>query len=490
MTRVVTSITASDTEEMVSLANRAPTDLVELRLDALERIPDLSGLRARIAKQAIATVRSAGQGGRFQGSAEEHKRLLFEASEARFAFVDIEHDLPALMEVAASAAASGCGAVVSRHDLEGAAPEDEILGFLEEASRIGIAKYAARVAAPPDVLRMVSAALKAREADLRFTVMGIDDVTLRLFGSALGFALVYASHPESPPTAAGQLPGPALQTILAKIPAPLPSGSTHLFAIVGDPVGHSLSPAMQTAAFRTLGVDAAYVPIRVPADALPQAVAALRSLGVLGFNVTTPHKRGVVPLLDGLEGDASFLKAVNTVVVREGKLLGHNTDGRGALAALRDAGVAVKGARALVLGAGATAAAIGLSLRMAGAQLAIANRTPANAEGICKQLGAELYPFSPDALAPALSRAGIVINATPVGRDGKESVLPFASFRRDQVVFDVNYGAPSALLRRAAEAGAKTVSGEELLLQQGGFAFELFTGKRAPLHAMREALFP
>ena len=241
------------------------------------------------------------------------------------------------------------------------------------------------------------------------------------------------------------------------------TATTRLVALLGHPVDHSLSPRMQDAAFAARALDWAYVACDVESDALPEAVAGLRALGFVGGNVTIPHKGAVAELCDDLDELSRRSCAVNTLVFRDGRIVGANTDGP-AVASVLDA----HGADALVLGRGGAARAVAVALEDAGAaSVRLASRSDAD------------WP-------PASDDATILVNATPL-RDE----VPVAP-RRGQQVADLAYradGRPTALVAGAREAGCETVvDGLEILVRQGAAAFELWTGVAAPLDAMRAAV--
>jgi len=270
----------------------------------------------------------------------------------------------------------------------------------------------------------------------------------------------------------------------------------NLFALIGDPVEQSLSPAMQNAAFRVLGLNCAYVALRVPKPMLADAIAGVRALGIAGFNVTIPHKIGIVSLIDELDESASLVDAVNTVKNDRGKLIGFNTDGEGALRALQGKIGSVKGKEVVLLGAGGAARAIAFSLAKARARLTIANRTVSRARELAltieQKLGinVEVTSLSRVELTKALKNAGVLINATSVGMYPKtEKTLVRASMmHRGLVVFDIVYEPlRTKLLREARRAGGKTIDGLGMLVHQGALAFEIWTGKRAPIKIMKAA---
>jgi shikimate dehydrogenase len=273
---------------------------------------------------------------------------------------------------------------------------------------------------------------------------------------------------------------------------------TKLVALLGDPVAHSRSPAMQNAAFAALGLDARYELWHTTAAELAARVAALRADDVLGANVTLPHKSDVLPLLDALEPEAARIGAANTVYKRaDGALVGANTDAPALIAALRDeAGFAARGQAVVVLGASGAARAAVFALLDAGvAQLTLVNRTLARAEGLLADAlehyddAPPLLALAPDdlALVGALADAALVVNATSVGWHGDETPLDAALISPGALVYDMVYR-PTRLLRDAQARGARTLGGLGMLVRQGALAFERWTGQTAPLAVMEAAL--
>ncbi|MBC7105034.1 MAG: shikimate dehydrogenase [Firmicutes bacterium] len=278
---------------------------------------------------------------------------------------------------------------------------------------------------------------------------------------------------------------------------------TRICGIIGDPVEHSLSPVMHNAAFHARGINYVYVAFRVPAPLLGAAVAAIRNLNLVGVNVTIPHKETVAAHLDEVSEEARLMGAVNTVVRRGDRLIGHNTDGEGFLRALRAAGFDPAHRSVLLLGAGGAARAVAVALARAGAaSISVANRTPARAERLARWLAeglgaaARAVPWPGENGAPAgrqaLAGADLVVHATPLGTFPDAQAGPdlaYECLRPGQVAFDLVYNpAETAFLARARAAGARTVSGLEMLVHQGSLAFELWTDQSPPLDTMRAAL--
>ncbi|ARS89229.1 shikimate dehydrogenase [Natrarchaeobaculum aegyptiacum] len=260
-----------------------------------------------------------------------------------------------------------------------------------------------------------------------------------------------------------------------------------VFGLVGNPVGHSLSPPMHEAAYDELGLEARYVTFEPEPDDVEAAVRGAGALGITGLNVTIPFKRDVLEVVDPDEM-AERIGAVNTIDFTGETVTGHNTDAAGAMRALRDHDVAVDGARAVVVGAGGAGRAIAFGLADAGASVEIANRTAERAHDLADEVpGATGHGL--EALESLVSEADVLINATSVGMEEDESPVPDEYLHGDLAVMDAVYRPlETRLLREAADAGATTVDGAWMLLYQGVEALELWTGRDAPVEAMNEAL--
>ena len=270
--------------------------------------------------------------------------------------------------------------------------------------------------------------------------------------------------------------------------------------IFGYPIGHSLSPVFQQAALDHHEIDARYEAWETHPDDLAAAVERLRGGDYLGANVTVPHKVEVMAHLDEVDELARLIGAVNTIVKRGDRLIGHNTDAGGFIEALRQAGgFDPRGKRALLLGAGGAARAAAFALVREGAsQLIIANRTLRRADALARELGGVARGVTAIALADATALgvaaavADLVVNSTTVGMthtpEQDESPLPDGVLSRGSVVYDMVYNpALTPLLAQAERAGAKAVGGLSMLIHQGAAAFELWTGKRAPVPVMLAA---
>ncbi len=273
-------------------------------------------------------------------------------------------------------------------------------------------------------------------------------------------------------------------------------GPVQVCALIGDPVAHSVSPAMHNAAFRAVGLDWVYVPLRVEAAHLREAVSGLKALNFAGFNVTIPHKVSVIPHLDDLDTLAENLGAVNTVVNQDGYLKGHNTDASGFLRALEGEGFSPAKKKVVMLGAGGAARAASFVLADKGASLTILNRHPRGAEDLSARLSGTFrrdiraFELTSGNLRESLVGADLLVNTTSLGMAPELDFSPVPRYllKKKLVVFDIIYNPlRTRLMREAAEKGAKVIGGLEMLVQQGAVAFELWTGRPAPVDIMRSA---
>ena len=254
---------------------------------------------------------------------------------------------------------------------------------------------------------------------------------------------------------------------------------------------------MQNAAFRSLGLNAVYVAFPVRDGELGQAVQGLKSLNVRGFNVTTPHKMGMLRYLEEVETKSAEIGSINTVKKEAGLLTGFNTDGIGALRAMEEARIIPKERSVLLLGAGGAARAIAYTLARRGCLLYVANRSISNATRLTKSLNERFgiktkpLPLSKNALKACVNRTEIILNASSMGMDGKHNPpIEKKWIRSDQCIFDIVYRPiRTKLLRDADAAEASTITGLDMLVNQGASSFTIWTRKRPPLSEMRRAIF-
>jgi shikimate dehydrogenase len=275
------------------------------------------------------------------------------------------------------------------------------------------------------------------------------------------------------------------------------TGNTSVVGIIGDPVEHSLSPPMHNDAFKHLQMDYVYVPFHVIKENLPNAVKGAKVLGIKGLNVTIPHKMEVVNYLDELDTAAELIGAVNTIKFDEKISKGFNTDGLGAVKAIKEV-KSVRGKKIVILGAGGAARAICFQLLLNGAgNVIIVNRTLENAcqlkDDLLLNFNAEVSCLKlNDKLEEVLEDTNVLINTTPVGMHPHEHQRPIVNanmLHQDLLVNDIVYNPlKTGLLKEAEKAGAKTISGVKMLIYQGIEAFRIWTGINPPLEVFEKAL--
>jgi len=289
---------------------------------------------------------------------------------------------------------------------------------------------------------------------------------------------------------------------LKEIPASPPP-----FAVLGNPVAHSLSPVFQEAGLRACSREEPYVRIEVKADALKETVETMRNHPFSGWNITLPHKAAMADLVDEQRDSARLLGGVNTVLNDAGTLIGWNTDGEGWKRAVREQfSLDIRDLRILIIGAGGAGAALARQAAREGCpRLILCNRSVDKAHELVEELGPQLeqdtrllgasarlkaVAMTEDALAPEMDTVDLIVNATSLGLKASDpAVLPDHLFQPHHCVFDTVYRSrPTALLESARQAGARATDGLSMLLHQGALSFELWTGLDAPLEKMREAL--
>ncbi|MHC3438820.1 shikimate dehydrogenase [Natrialbaceae archaeon A-gly3] len=260
-----------------------------------------------------------------------------------------------------------------------------------------------------------------------------------------------------------------------------------VYGLLGNPVGHSLSPPMHEAAYDELGLEARYVTFEPEPEDLEAAITGADALGISGLNVTIPFKQDVLEYVE-VDDLASRIGAVNTIDFSGDVPTGHNTDASGALRAIERGDVDLAGARATLVGAGGAGRAIAFALSDAGATVEIANRTESKAHDLAEDVPSASGHGLED-LASLVSDSDVLVNATSVGMEEDVSPVPADALHADLVVMDAVYRPlETRLLREASEAGATTVDGAWMLLYQGVEALERWTGEEAPVEAMNEAL--
>jgi shikimate dehydrogenase len=275
--------------------------------------------------------------------------------------------------------------------------------------------------------------------------------------------------------------------------------SYRVCALLGHPVGHSLSPAIHNAAFAALGVPLVYVAHDVTPGRVAEAIQAVRTLDYRGLSVTIPHKVAALACMDEVDATARAIGCINTVVNENGRLLGYNCDGRGALNALRDAGVDPTGRRVVILGSGGAARAVSMTVAFEArpTQLTILSIAADELTTLCRDISERAgvkvdgKALTEASLKDALANADMLLQCTPVGQspNHEQSLVPAAFLRPSLAVFDVVYNPRhTLLLQQAAAAGCRIIEGVEMFLGQALVQSELWTGKKPPVEVMRRVL--
>ncbi len=271
---------------------------------------------------------------------------------------------------------------------------------------------------------------------------------------------------------------------------------TQIYGIIGYPVRHSFSPLMHNAAFKACRLNALYVAFEVPPENLRDAILGMKSLGISGLNVTVPHKETCIPFLDEVYPTSRIIGAVNTIHLKDGRLIGYNTDGRGFIRALKEMlKIKPRGKRFFILGAGGAARAVGFNLIKEGAEtVTFYDVVRSKAENLVIDLRLN-FPNCRIELASSIPKGGLrdfdcLVNATPVGmKKGDPSVIDPKAFHSKFAVCDLIYNPPQTkLIKIAKQKRLKAMNGLGMLLYQGVISWEIWTGKKAPVGVMKKAL--
>ena len=456
------------------VAAEADADLVELRLDAMDRPDAAAALHGRT-KPAIVTCRPRREGGMFDGPEEARLRVLDEAHAAGAEFIDVEWDAVAAPVMRAR---GGRGVVVSRHVFDGT-PSDAAAMLDDLRRRSGeVAKLAVMSERIGDLRILLEAA--RRDGSSILIGMGGGGAVTRILADRFGSRWTYAGKQVAP----GQL---TASRLLEEFRFRRVRADAAVYGVLGRPVANSLSPAMHNAGFAALGLNAVYVPFETRDLDGVRAFAA--EIGLRGLSVTIPFKQDVLPLLDEIAPGAQAAGAVNTIAIRDGapatpgtgRWIGSTTDAEGFLEPLRNRGVELPGLRVLLLGAGGAARGVGLALTREGARVTVCARRPEAAAAVARDVGGTVAAW------PGASDWDVLVNATPVGSRGVPGT-PYEGPFAGRLVYDLIYDpAPTELMAAATRAGVDTIGGLAMLVAQAERQFEIWTGQRPPAGLFAEA---
>jgi 3-dehydroquinate dehydratase/shikimate dehydrogenase len=477
---VVCSVLPADVAQAGQMLSRAPgaCGLVELRADHL-RPEEISSIVRGTGIPLIVTIRHKDDGGVFEGSEQEREQGLRAALESGARFVDVEWDRP--LAALVDEPALGTNVILSSHGLpcETSPLVAEYRRMRERSAGplkiVADARSVDEVQAVRQLLR--EAALDGGQ--LAAFAMGGPGATSRLLAPCWGSWATYGALTAGSPTAAGQYTASEmLETYDVLTIGP----QTRLFALVGNRVGGSPSPAMHAAGYRRHGVDARYLAVETDSfDAFASWVDPERGIGLAGFAVTLPFKEQAAAHCSPQDAVSAACGAVNTVIIEDGVMRGYNTDGAGVLGRLRTY-IDPAGKRAAILGAGGTARSVAFELVRAGCEVTLFNRTAERAREGARAVGATAAPLE------RLSDHAwdILVNATPQGGDGRRFLDP--DLLRGRVVVDAVYAPRStALIRDARDRGLDAIDGLDMLAAQGVLQFRHMTGVDVELEVLHAA---
>ena len=462
---------------MHQAATRA--DLVEVRLDQLDALPDAAGLAELLRDRpcpVIATARPPALGGRNDWPDDVRLKILQAAAELGADYVDVEYELARRI-----ARRPNTRVIASYHNFT-STPLDLPNIYTQIAQSGGdIVKLATTANSILDNLRLFDV-LRHAAIPCIGLCMGELGLISRILGRKFGSMLTYSPLTPDKATAPGQI---LLDDLIGLYRYRAINPDTRVYGLIANPVAHSISPHVHNAAFRALGINAVYVPFRVEND-VRNFVDACRGLPVYGYSVTTPHKEAAMAAADEVDPICRQIGALNTVVNRKGRLVGSNTDWTAAVEALERAlsGASLAGRRVALLGAGGTARAIAFGLKAKGAIVCVHNRTPARAQKLARDVACEWAGL--DDLETL--DADIVINATSVGMypNVDATPLPASLLEPRMIVFDTVYNPVSTrLLLDAEEVGCATLNGLDMFVGQAAQQFKTWTGLDAPRELMQ-----
>jgi 3-dehydroquinate dehydratase/shikimate dehydrogenase len=469
------------TAEHRALAERG-AELVELRVDWLQRAPDLNRLLQDRPTPIIVTCRRPADGGRYGGTEEDRQKLLRSAIVAGVEYVDLEFDI--IQQVRRYGKTKR---IVSYHDFTQTPDNvEEIYASMCE-SDADIVKIVTMANSPRDCVRMLKLVKDAPKPTVAFC-MGEFGLVSRLLCGRYGAPFTYATFSKDREIAPGQLSFDEMK-LLYQYDRIGPQ--TKLFGVLGDPIGHSLSPLLHNTAMRKLGIDGAYLPIRVHQDQFAETLDEFEWLDFRGYSVTIPHKEAALAKYPVCEEVVRKIGAANTIYRDvDDNWRTENTDFAAALDSLATAyheGETLEGKRVLMLGAGGAARAIGFGVMHCGGGLVIASRTTERARGLAQQLGCRFVTWENRGSEPA----DVLINCTPVGMHPNMDASPFQPhwLREEMIVFDTVYNPEQTLLlRNARERQCRVVPGIEMFVRQAAAQFQLFTQQPVPLELLRDVL--
>ncbi len=467
-------------------AAKQGAQMIELRLDFIPRALDFHRILEYKPCPFVATLRRQQDGGRFAGKEEQRLMLMRQIiASGQFEWIDLETDVADQIRRFGKTKR-----IISYHNLK-EMPTDLERIFVKMINQDpDVVKIAVRAEHPLDNLRVMELSQKTKVPTVAFC-LGDMGVPSRILAGKFGAPFSYAAFNKERGIAPGILSYDEMKHVYHYDQI---NSATQVFAVIGDPVAQSLSPLVHNVAFRKLGMNAVYVPIRVPRPDLESTLDGMKRLPIHGYSVTIPHKETVVEMASDREGLVQACKSANTLIPNvEKSFTAYNTDSEAAIQALQEGMAGMVGAgnlagrTILILGAGGTARTLAYALHRRGALLYISNRTDNKAQHLAEEIGCRYCDWT----ARNAVVAEIFINCTPVGMHPNvdESPLHPSVFKPGIVVMDVVYHPETTLLiRQARERGCRTITGVSMFIHQAARQFQLFTNCEPPVQDMTAAL--
>ena len=420
-------------------------------------------------------------GGKFIGSEADRQLLLRTAILEGVDYIDLEEDIAAEIPRFGSTKR-----VISLHDFRQTPPDLESVHRRLAALDADLVKIATMSNQPEDNLRMLKL-IEQADVPTVGICMGEMGIPTRVLAKKFGAPFTFATFHHERALAPGQL---SFREMVDVYHYEELDSETQVFGVVADPVGHSLSPHVHNAAMRDAGLNAVYVPMRIPSDALEDFLEHAPQMGVRGISVTIPHKEAVLPMLTYSDNAVLGIGAANTVIFGDGTRSGYNTDYQAAMESLHEAiggSTPFRGKTALLLGAGGAARAIAYGLALGGAEVVIASRTFSRARKLADRVEGKAVDWQ----HRHAQKPQIVVNCTPIGMHPNvdESPLDKHYLKPSMVVFDTVYNPENTLLvKYAREQSCRVVTGMEMFVRQAALQFKLFTGQEGSTERIREVV--
>ena len=486
--RIAIALGFPTTDKLLQQAHsevEAGETFLEFRLDYLnEPEQGIRAMRRFLAERPdctiLATCRRHQNHGRYNGSIEDQIRVLSAAVDAGARAVDIEIETAEAAIPKLEVFHGRARLVLSYHNFEGTPAMEAVLARMLRVSADAY-KLVTTARKPSDTLRVLSLARTHPRTPLILLAMGETGFPSRVLSPMFGGLYTYAAANSTEGTAAGQVCARQFRHVyrIDKL-----SRGSRIYGVIGDPVGHSISPAVQNRAFQARREDAVYLPFLVQPAYLKDFMSMAEKLPLAGFSVTIPHKQKILRYLDAVDPLARRIGAVNTVWRKAGKWRGTNTDAEGVTLPLAKH-VRLGKATVLVAGNGGAARSAAFALAAAGASLSITGRNPDRVRALAKACGAEPLSYE-QAVAGDFD---VLVHATPLGMHPNPQETFFPGRIPAELVFDMVYNpGETLLLRRARQQGKTVVPGAEMFLEQAVRQFETWTGESAPRAVMQKAI--